>query len=160
MIDSAEIKVKAGDGGSGMVGFRREMYVPYGGPDGGDGGKGGDVIIRADRSTDSLRDYRQSRVYRAESGHNGAGRRKHGRDGKDIMLAVPPGTMIFTGENGSRMMLADLEKDGDKVVAAAGGKGGWGNVHFKSSTNQAPRIALRGEKGEEKTIRLEMRIIA
>jgi len=160
MIDRAGIKVKAGDGGRGVVGFRREMYVPYGGPDGGDGGKGGDVIIRADRSTDSLRDYRQRKMFRADNGHNGAGRRKHGKDGKDIVLAVPPGTMIFTEENGSRVMLADLEKDGDKVVVAVGGEGGWGNVHFKSSTNQAPRIALRGEKGEEKTIRLEMRIIA
>ncbi len=143
-----------------MVGFRREMYVPFGGPDGGDGGRGGNVIVRADRSTDSLRYYQQRKIFRAENGHNGAGRQKHGKDGKDVVLAVPPGTMIFTEEDGNRMKLADLEKDGDKVVIAEGGKGGWGNVHFKSSTNQAPRIALRGEKGEEKTIRLEMRIIA
>jgi GTP-binding protein len=160
MIDKAEVKVKAGDGGNGVVGFRREMYVPFGGPDGGDGGRGGNVIVRADRSTDSLRYYQKRKIFRAENGHNGAGRQKHGRDGKDIVLAVPPGTMILAEEDGNRVMLADLEKDGDKAVIAEGGKGGWGNVHFKSSTNQAPRIALRGEKGEEKTIRLEMRIIA
>src|SRR4030042_729984 len=160
MFDKAEIKVKAGDGGSGMVGFRREMYVPYGGPDGGEGGKGGDVIRRADKSTDSLRAYQSSRLYHTENGHNGAGRQKHGRDGKDIVLVVPPGTMVFIEEDHIRVMLADLERDGEEGIVAAGGKGGWGNIHFKSSTNQAPRIALRGEKGEEMTILLEMRLIA
>jgi GTP-binding protein len=160
MIDKVEMRVKAGDGGSGAVGFRREMYVPYGGPDGGDGGSGGNVVLRADKSTDSLRVYQRKKVYRAESGKNGAGRQKHGKDGKDIVLEVPPGTIIFSEEDGGRLMLADLEKDGDRVIVAGGGKGGWGNVHFKSSTNQAPRIALRGEKGEEKIIQLEMRLIA
>ena len=161
MFDRSEIRVKAGDGGNGAVSFRREMYVPYGGPDGGDGGKGGDVIIGADESTDSLRAYQHNRLYRAENGNNGAGRQKHGKDGKDIILAVPPGTMIFAREeDGTKVLLADLGSAGEKFIVAEGGKGGWGNVHFKSSTNQAPRIALRGEKGEEKTIQLEMRLIA
>jgi len=161
MFDKVEIRVKAGDGGNGAVNFRREMYVPYGGPDGGDGGKGGDVIIKADKSTDTLRNYQHNRLYQAENGQNGAGRKKYGKDGKSMVLAVPPGTMIFTREaDGTKILLADLDKADDKVIVAAGGKGGWGNVHFKSSTNQAPRIALRGEKGEEKTIALEMRLIA
>ncbi len=141
--------------------FRREMYVPYGGPDGGDGGKGGDVIIRTDESCSNLREYHRGRQYRAENGKNGAGKKKHGRDGNDIVLTVPAGTMIFEKEEtGTTILIADLKSSGDKVIVAAGGKGGWGNVHFKSSTNQAPRIALRGEKGEEKTIQLEMRLIA
>lgn len=161
MFDKAEIRVKAGDGGKGAVGFRREMYVPYGGPDGGDGGKGGDVTVTADGSTDSLRGYQHRRLYQAENGQNGAGRQKHGKDGKGVILLVPPGTMIFAREEGgTRVLLADLGNAGEKVIMAEGGKGGWGNIHFKSSTNQAPRIALRGEEGEEKTIHLEMRLIA
>jgi GTP-binding protein len=161
MFDRAEIRIRAGDGGNGAVNFRREMYVPYGGPDGGDGGKGGDVIIRADKSTDSLRSFQQMRLYRAENGYNGAGKQKHGRDGKDLILAVPPGTMIIAREeDGTELLLADLGNVGEEVIVGAGGKGGLGNVHFKSSTNQAPRLAQRGEKGEERTLRLEMRLIA
>lgn len=161
MLDRIEIRVKAGDGGNGAVGFRREMYVPFGGPDGGDGGRGGDVIIKADASTDSLRDYQKSKLYHAEKGQNGSGRQKHGKDGKDNVLKVPPGTVIFEeDEGGKKVLLADLGAAGEKSVVAAGGRGGWGNVHFKSSTNQAPHFALRGEKGEEKTLQLEMRLIA
>jgi GTP-binding protein len=161
MFDKAEVTVKSGDGGNGVVGFRREMYVPYGGPDGGDGGSGGNVLVRADEVVDSLRRYRQRKIQRAESGHKGGGSRKHGRDGEDLVLLVPPGTIVTekTGE-GTEILLADLDKSGDKVLIAGGGKGGWGNTHFKSSTNQAPRIAQRGEAGEERTIRLEMRLIA
>jgi GTP-binding protein len=161
MIDQTEIRIKAGDGGDGVVGFRREMYVPFGGPDGGDGGKGGDVIVRADKSTDSLRSLRQNKLYRAENGYNGAGRQKHGKDGKDLILNVPPGTIVTEKEaDGNEITLADLNKIGVQVVVGRGGKGGWGNVHFKSSTNQTPRLAQRGEKGEERIIKLEMRLIA
>jgi GTP-binding protein len=161
MFDRVEIIIKAGNGGNGAVSFRREMYVPYGGPDGGDGGKGGDVIIKADKSTDSLRFFHHRKVYQAENGHNGAGKKKYGKDGKDFILSVPPGTMIITiDESGKDVLLNDLENIDEKVVVGLGGKGGLGNVHFKSSTNQTPRLALRGEKGEEKALRLEMRIIA
>ncbi len=161
MFDKAEVRVKAGDGGNGVVGFRREMYVPYGGPDGGDGGNGGDVLVRADEVVDSLRRYRQRKLQRAENGHNGSGSRKHGKDGEDLVLLVPPGTIVTEKtEDGTEVLLADLEKSGDKVLVAKGGKGGWGNTHFKSSTNQAPRIAQRGATGEEQTIRMEMRLIA
>ena len=161
MIDHVEINVKAGDGGNGAVSFRREMYVPYGGPDGGNGGKGGDVIVTADRSVDNLRAFRGRHMYRAEKGHNGAGRKKFGADGKDLVLTVPPGTVITEiGEDGAESALGDLENDGESIIVVAGGKGGLGNVHYKSSVNQAPRIAQKGEAGEERTIRLEMRLIA
>jgi GTP-binding protein len=161
MFDRAEIRVKAGKGGSGAISFRHEKFVPFGGPDGGDGGKGGSVIIRADDAVDSLRRYRQSRLYRASNGGNGMGSRKHGRDGDDLVLMVPAGTIVnVIGRNESEGPAADLEKPGDEVIAARGGKGGWGNTHFASSTNQAPHIAQRGEHGEELTVRLEMRLIA
>ncbi len=161
MFDRAEIRIKAGDGGRGAIGFRREMYVPFGGPDGGDGGKGGDVIIRVDKSTDSLRAFQQRRLYRAENGLPGAGKKKSGKNGKDLNLAVPPGTMIIAKEtDGTELLLADLNSIGEGVIVGAGGKGGFGNVHFKSSTNQTPRLAQRGERGEERTLRLEMRLIA
>ncbi len=160
MIDRIEIKIKAGDGGNGAVSFRREMYVPFGGPDGGNGGKGGDVIIRVDKSTDSLRSFRNNQLYKAENGFRGAGRKKFGKNGKDIVLAVPPGTIVTAEEEGNEVVLADLDSVGEEITVAEGGKGGWGNVHFKSSTNQTPRLAQRGEKGEEKILRLEMRLIA
>jgi GTPase len=161
MIDRVEIKVKAGDGGRGIVGFRREMYVPFGGPDGGDGGKGGDVYIRADKSVDSLRFYKQNRLYQAENGHSGGGKKKFGKDGVDLVLKVPAGTIVTSiDEDGSRVLLADLGSIGEGIIVAAGGKGGYGNVHFKSSINQAPRIAQKGEAGEARDISLEMRLIA
>ena len=161
MFDRAEIKVRAGDGGNGVVGFRREKFVPYGGPDGGDGGSGGSVMFRADDAVDSLRRYRQKGAYRAVNGRSGEGNRKHGRNGEDLILSVPPGTILTAVmEDGADFFLADLEKSGDEVVVAWGGKGGWGNTHYTSSTNQAPHIAQRGEAGEEQTVRLEMRLIA
>jgi GTP-binding protein len=160
MYDKAEIIVKAGDGGDGAVSFRREKYVPYGGPDGGEGGKGGDVIIRAEGDVDSLRRYRQKRVYRAEKGKPGQGSRKHGRDGVDLVITVPPGTIVTAVGKEGEALLADLDNSGNEVVAARGGGGGWGNTHYTTSTNQAPKIAQRGEKGEELTLRLEMRLIA
>jgi GTP-binding protein len=160
MFDKAQIRVKAGDGGDGVVAFHREKYVPYGGPDGGDGGHGGDVIIRASASEDSLRKYRQKRMHRAESGRAGSGNKKHGKDGAPLVLTVPPGTLVSALDGDEKVLLADLEKLGDEAIVVRGGSGGWGNTHFASSTNQAPKIAQAGEPGEEKTITLDMRLIA
>jgi GTPase len=160
MFDRAQIRVKAGDGGDGVVAFHREKFIPFGGPDGGDGGSGGDVIIRASDNEDSLRKYRQKRLYRAESGRAGSGNKKHGRDGLPMELTVPPGTLVSTLEGDEKVLIADLAKPGDRAVVSRGGRGGWGNSHFTSSTNQAPKIAQGGEPGEEKTIMLDMRLIA
>jgi GTPase len=160
MYDKAVIGVKAGDGGNGAIGFRREKYIPYGGPDGGNGGRGGNVILRADENIDSLRRYRQKRTHRANNGGAGAGARKHGKDGDDIIISVPPGTLVTMEEDGSRVLIADLEKVGDEAIVAHGGRGGLGNTHYTTSTNQSPHIAQRGETGEEKEIQLEMRLIA
>ncbi|HEY83214.1 MAG TPA: GTPase ObgE [Dehalococcoidia bacterium] len=161
MIDRVEIKVKAGDGGDGAISFRREKFVPFGGPDGGDGGNGGDVIVKADKAVTSLRQIAQKRYYRAGNGANGAGQKKHGKRGEDVILTVPVGTVVsykmaMPGEG----LIADLARPGQQVVVAKGGRGGLGNTHFASSTNQAPRIAQRGEAGEEATLILEMRLIA
>ncbi len=160
MYDKAEIIVKAGDGGDGAVSFRHEKYVPFGGPDGGEGGKGGNVIVRAEGDVDSLRRYRQRRVYRAERGKPGQGSRKHGRDGGDLIISVPPGTIVTAVSAEGEALLADLEKAGAELMAAGGGRGGWGNTHYATATNQAPKIAQKGEKGEELVLRLEMRLIA
>lgn len=161
MFDRVEIRVKAGDGGDGMISFRRERYVPFGGPDGGKGGNGGNVMVKADGSVTSLREFRQKRLYRAEDGGNGGGKRKHGRSGGNLVLAVPAGTVISDKtEAGTGVFIADLEQAGEEVAVAGGGKGGWGNTHFVSSTNQAPHIAQKGEHGEEHSILLEMRLIA
>ncbi len=160
MFDKAEIRVKAGDGGNGAIGFRREKYIPYGGPDGGNGGRGGNVIIRAEDNMDSLRRYRQRGLHRAENGGGGGGAKKHGKDGADLVLKVPPGTIVSAEEDRTSVLIADLDKIGGEAVVAVGGRGGLGNTHYVSSTNQSPRIAQRGEKGEEKTIRLEIRLIA
>jgi GTP-binding protein len=160
MFDKAEIRVKAGNGGNGAIGFRREKYIPYGGPDGGNGGRGGNVIFRADENVDSLRRYRQRKTHRAETGGDGAGAKKHGKDGADLIISVPPGTIVTMDEDGTRLLIADLEKVGDVAIVAKGGRGGLGNTHYTTSTNQSPRIAQRGEAGEEKEIQLEMRLIA
>lgn len=160
MFDRAQIKVKAGDGGDGVVAFHREKFIPYGGPDGGDGGNGGHVIIRASDTEDSLRRYRQKRLHRAESGRAGSGNKKHGRDGEHLILNVPPGTLVTALEGEEKVLIADLEKPGSELVVVKGGRGGWGNTHFTSSTNQAPKISQRGETGEEKDILLDMRLIA
>lgn len=161
MYDKADILVRAGNGGDGSVSFRREKFVPFGGPDGGDGGNGGNVIIRADAAVDDLRRYRQKRSFKAEHGANGGNQKKHGKNGEDLVLAVPAGTIVTTpDENGQPYLLADLEKPGDEVVVATGGSGGRANIHFTSSVNQAPHIAQRGEDGEEVPIGLEMRLIA
>ncbi len=160
MYDRASIRVKAGDGGDGVVAFHREKFIPYGGPDGGDGGKGGDVIVRASGAEDSLRRYRQKRIQRAADGKDGSGNNRHGSDGVDLVLPVPPGTLVTVEEDGEKWLAADLAGSGDRVVVAKGGRGGWGNSRFKSSTNQSPKIAQAGEPGEEKTVRLDMRLIA
>ena len=161
MFDKAEIVVKAGDGGGGLVSFRREKFVPFGGPDGGDGGEGGDVIVAAEPGITSLNMFRKGKVYRAGNGRNGESRKKHGRSGKALILTVPVGTVVLrrmpTDEN---VVVADLEQPGQQAVIALGGRGGKGNTHFALSTNQAPRIAQKGESGEENSIVLELRLIA
>jgi GTP-binding protein len=161
MFDRVEIVVRAGRGGAGAVSFRREKYVPFGGPDGGDGGDGGDVVIMADEAVTDLRVYNYKRRYRAESGKDGRGQKKHGKSGEELVLRVPVGTMVMDKNLvGGDAVIADLEQAGGKVVVARGGKGGQGNVHYASSTNQAPRIAQAGVAGEENTIILELRLIA
>ncbi|TES89395.1 MAG: GTPase ObgE [Dehalococcoidia bacterium] len=161
MIDRVEILVKAGDGGNGAISFRREKFVPYGGPDGGDGGNGGNVIIKADPAVTSLRKYQYRKLYRAGVGQQGGGGRKHGRNGNDMILPVPPGTLVTNKTTlPDSELIFDLKEAGEQAVVAGGGRGGKGNVHFASSTQQAPRIAQRGEPGEEGAIILEMRLIA
>ena len=161
MFDRAQIVVRAGSGGAGVVSFRREKFVPFGGPDGGDGGGGGDVIIRADSSVDSLRMFNRKRFYKAADGKDGKGKRKHGKKGENLILTVPVGTVVlYKTQIGSDALIADLEQPGQQAVVAKGGKGGLGNTHFTSSTNQAPELAQKGESGEENSIILEMRLIA
>jgi GTP-binding protein len=161
MIDKVEILIKAGDGGDGIISFRREKFVPFGGPDGGDGGDGGDVLIKAEAEVTNLRKYRYRNLYRAGNGRDGGGRKKHGRSGDDLILAVPPGTVV-TNKTAlpEDETIADLKDVGEQVIAATGGRGGMGNARFASSTQQAPRIAQRGEVGEERDIILELRLIA
>ena len=161
MFDRTEIAVKAGDGGSGVISFRREKFVSFGGPDGGDGGDGGNVVVMADSSVSSLRVFRQRRFYRAASGKKGEGKRKHGKSGKDLIVKVSVGTMVSQKmQIGGDAIIADLAEPGQRVMVAKGGKGGLGNAHFASATNQAPRIAQQGESGEERSIILELRLIA
>ncbi len=157
-IDEAAIEVVAGDGGNGIASFRREKYIPRGGPDGGDGGRGGSIYMRADRNINTLIDYRFARIHRAKRGENGRGADKYGRGADDIMLRVPVGTVISDAESGD--VLADLAADGQTALVAKGGSGGLGNIHFKSSTNRAPRQATPGEKGEQRKLRLELKVLA
>ncbi len=161
MLDRIEIIVKAGNGGKGAVSFRREKFVPFGGPDGGDGGASGEVVIMADAAVTSLRAFRHKKYYRAADGQNGRGKRQHGKKGENLILTVPVGTMILNKTQiGGDAFIADLEQPGQSEVVAKGGKGGLGNVHFASSTNQAPQIAQKGQIGEEKSLILELRLIA
>ncbi len=157
-IDEAKIYVKGGDGGKGCVSFRREKYIPRGGPDGGDGGDGGDVIITADRNLHTLIDLRYQQHYRADRGGHGEGSNKHGKDGGDCRIRVPVGTIIKDAD--TELILEDLNEDGKSVIAAKGGRGGWGNTRFKSSTNRAPRRAQKGLPGEEKWLYLELKLLA
>lgn len=157
-IDEARIYVKAGDGGNGCISFRREKFVPKGGPDGGNGGRGGSVIIRADRQLNTLLDFKYKRHYRAERGEHGRGKNQEGKSGKDEALKVPCGTLIKEANTGK--VIADLVQHGDELVIARGGRGGKGNAEFATSTNQAPRIAEPGTKGEERELLLELKLLA
>ena len=161
MFDQVEIVVKAGNGGDGVISFRREKYVPFGGPDGGDGGDGGDVVIKAGSDVTTLRIFKHKRLYRAADGKDGMRKRKHGKKGKSLIVPVPVGTVVsHKMQIGDDAGIADLAQPGQQIVVARGGKGGLGNAHFASATNQAPRIAQKGEVGEEKSMILELRIIA
>ena len=157
-VDRAKINIRSGKGGDGAVTFRREPYVPEGGPDGGDGGKGGDVVFKADNSLRTLMDFRYKRKYQAENGQNGMKKKRFGKKGADLIIKVPPGTMIIDEESGA--LMKDLINHGDSFVAAKGGKGGKGNVHFKSSIRQAPNFAEAGGIAKERNVILELKLIA
>lgn len=159
-VDEAKIFVRGGKGGDGVIAFRREKFVPKGGPWGGDGGKGGDVILRAVRNKKTLVDFYFNKHFFAENGENGGSNNKKGKDGEDLIIEVPCGTVVKEIIDDKEVVIADLLNEGDEIVVAKGGKGGLGNTHFKSPTNQAPRIATKGEKGEEKIIKLELKLIA
>ena len=157
-LDQVTITVHAGNGGDGAATFRREAHVPRGGPDGGDGGRGGSVYLRVDPGETMLRDYRYRHHFRAESGGRGTGSKKHGKAGRDLELSVPPGTVVTDQETGD--LLADLVARGQHVMVARGGRGGLGNVHFATATHRTPTHAQKGEPGEERRIKLELRLIA
>ncbi len=157
-IDEAIIEVHSGKGGDGIVAFRREKFVPRGGPSGGDGGRGGSVFIRADRNINTLIDYRYKRIHRARNGENGQGKDRYGKAGEDIVLRVPVGTVVTDAETGEQ--IADLATDGQTELICKGGHGGLGNIHFKSSVNRAPRQCTLGEPGENRRLRLELRVLA
>ncbi len=157
-IDEAKFFVKAGDGGNGCVSFRREKFVPRGGPNGGDGGKGGSVYLEADRQLHSLIDFRYRSHFKAQRGDNGQGSDKHGRKGKDCIVRIPLGSVLKDAETGH--VLADLTENGGRFLAAQGGKGGFGNARFATSTNRAPRKATPGQEGEERWLKIELKLIA
>jgi GTPase len=157
-IDEAVIHVRAGDGGNGSAAFRREDNVPHGGPSGGDGGDGGSVIIVADRQLSSLLDFKYKRHYTADRGEDGRNKDQYGAAGKDLVVRVPIGTVIYDDESGEA--LADLDEEGARFVLAQGGHGGKGNIHFKTAWNQAPRTAEPGTPGEKRTVRLELKLLA
>jgi GTPase len=157
-IDEARIEVHAGNGGDGSAAFRREKFVPRGGPSGGDGGRGGSVWAVADRNLNTLIDYRFARIHRAQAGDVGRGADKYGRGGEDLELRVPVGTIFKDAESGD--VVADLARDGERALLARGGRGGLGNLHFKSSINRAPRQFTRGEPGESRYLNLELRVLA
>lgn len=157
-VDRAKITIRSGKGGDGAVTFRREPYVPEGGPDGGDGGKGGDVVFVADRNLRTLMDFRYKRKYEAENGQNGMKRKRFGKSGEDLLIKVPLGTVIIDEETGR--VMKDLTEDGERFIAAKGGKGGRGNVNFKNSVRQAPNFAEAGGEARERRVILEMKLIA
>ena len=157
-IDEAKIFVKAGDGGNGCVSFRREKFVPRGGPDGGDGGDGGSVIFAVDKNVNTLIKFMYNRHFKADPGKHGSGAKKHGHSGEDIIIPVPFGTIARDEETGK--IIADLSEQGDRVVIAGGGRGGRGNVQFATATNQAPQRADKGLPGEERTVLLELKLLA
>ena len=157
-VDEAKFYVKGGDGGNGCVSFRREKYVPKGGPDGGDGGRGGDVIIKSTKSKNSLLDFRYRSHFKAERGMHGKGKDMHGRKGGNCVMEVPVGSVVKDAENGE--ILADLIADGQEVIVALGGDGGLGNSHFASGANRTPRHATKGQTGEERWLKIELKLIA
>ncbi len=157
-IDEAKIDVTAGNGGNGAVSFRREKFIPKGGPNGGDGGRGGSIWAVADRNINTLVEYRFTRSFKARNGEGGHGSDRYGRGADDVILRVPVGTVIQDADTGAQ--LADLARDGQKALVAKGGKGGLGNLHFKSSTNRAPRQSTPGEPGEERRLHMELKVLA
>ena len=157
-VDEARIRVQAGNGGRGCLSFRREKFMPFGGPDGGDGGHGGSVILRAAPGINTLADFRVERTFKAQSGQPGSGNDCFGRGGEDLVVPVPVGTVIRDSETGEQ--IGDLVKEGDEILVARGGKGGWGNARFKTSTNRAPRQFGSGLPGEKRVLELEVRVIA
>ncbi len=157
-VDEALVRVQAGHGGRGCMSFRREKFIPFGGPDGGDGGLGGTVFLRAQAGINTLADFRYQRTFKAPSGEAGTSNDCTGRGGEDLYVTVPVGTTVI--DEDTQEQLGDLLNDGDTVLVARGGKGGWGNARFKSSTNRAPRKSMPGLPGENRTLRLEMRVIA
>ncbi len=157
-VDEVQIDVAAGDGGRGCVAFRREKYIPHGGPSGGDGGKGGDVILQADRNLSTLLDFRFRPRLKAERGEHGRGKDQHGAGGESFVASVPVGTLAFDMASGE--LLGDLDRPESELVIARGGRGGLGNIHFKTSIRQAPRYAQPGEPGEQRRVRLELRLLA
>ena len=158
LVDEAEIRVIAGAGGNGCCSFRREKFIPLGGPDGGDGGDGGSVWLQADENLNTLIDFRHQRLFRAQRGENGMSRQMYGKKGEDIVIRVPVGTQVVQIENDE--IMGDLTEHGQLIKVAQGGKGGLGNIHFKSSTNRAPRRTTEGTAGDEREIRLELKLLA
>ena len=157
-LDEAKVYVRSGDGGNGCIAFRREKFIEFGGPSGGDGGKGGDVVLVAVDGLNTLIDYRYQQHFKAAKGGNGMGKDRHGANGKDVVLKIPVGTQVY--EEDGETLLADLTRAGECVTLMKGGNGGFGNAYFKSATNQAPRKANPGQPGEERTIRLRLKLIA
>ncbi len=158
--DEAVITVKSGKGGNGCISFRREKYIPDGGPNGGDGGRGGDVVFCVKRNLRTLAHLRFHPIFKAKNGGDGQGWNRHGKDGEDVVIPVPPGTTIRDAETGELIKDFTTEDENDRLVFLEGGKGGWGNIHFKSSTNQAPRYAHPGKPGEERVLKVEIAIMA
>ncbi|MFP7721185.1 Obg family GTPase CgtA [Lysobacter sp. A3-1-A15] len=158
LVDEAEIQVVAGNGGNGCVGFRREKYIPLGGPDGGDGGDGGSVWLVADENFNTLVDFRHQKQFKAQRGENGMGRQMYGKAGEDLVIRVPVGTTVTNIATDE--VIGDLTTHGERLLVAHGGKGGLGNMHFKSSTNRTPRKALPGLPGEERELRMELKLLA
>ncbi len=157
-IDEVEFRVKGGDGGDGVVSFRREKFIDKGGPDGGDGGDGGDVILKVDEGLHTLADLRYKNLYTAGDGRNGSGKNQTGRQGKELVLKVPPGTIVYNDDNGA--LMADLTNPGQEFIIAHGGQGGRGNARFKKSTRKVPKFAEQGKKGEKYSLRLELKVMA
>ncbi len=157
-IDELEIKVIAGNGGNGCMSFRREKFIPKGGPDGGDGGNGGDIVLAVDPNKNTLNHLNSQKVYKAPKGEHGKGKNMHGRNGENLIIQVPPGTVVFNQDKSTQ--LADLSSSGEQTIIAKGGKGGLGNARFTTSTHQAPRFAETGEPGEEKNLVLELKMVA